>query len=125
MKKHSLPLAKRHLSRLISFRLHYLPYWLDSIPNKKILVITSQDRVVDDFMQNNCWCGLVGEMEVPAEVDTVLRATAARNQVPSEHLLVIGWMDLTKIGVLGQKDVNKVAHWCEKIVSKNPTGLLA
>ena len=82
-------------------------------------------RVVDEFMQNNCWCGLVGEMEMPAEVDTILRATAARNQVSADQVLVIGWVDLTKIGVLGQKDVNKVGLWCEKLVAKNPTGFWA
>ena len=81
-------------------------------------------RVVDDFMQNNCWCGLVPEMEMPAEVDVILRATAARNQVSADQVGIIGWVDLTKIGVLGQKDVNKVALWCEKLVAKNPTGFL-
>lgn len=81
-------------------------------------------RVVDDFMQNNCWCGLVPEMEMPAEIDVILRATAARNQVSTDQVLIVGWVDLTKIGVLGQKDVNKVALWCEKLVAKNPTGFL-
>eukprot|EP00435_Cladocopium_sp_Y103_P016617 s2160_g4.t1 len=85
---------------------------------------TLETLVVDDFMQNNCWCGLVPEMEMPAEVDTILRATAARNQVSADQVLIVGWVDLTKIGVLGQKDVNKVALWCEKLVAKNPTGFL-
>lgn len=76
-------------------------------------------------MQSHCWAGLVGDMEVPPEVDTILRATAARNQVALDQVHIIGWVDLTKIGVLGQKDVNKVALWCEKIIAKNPTGYLA
>ena len=37
--------------------------------------------VVDEHMQSNCWAGLVPEMEMPSEVDTILRATAAKNQV--------------------------------------------
>lgn len=73
-------------------------------------------------MQNHCWVGLVGDMEMPAEVDTILRATAVRAQVSTDRVNVIGWMDLTKLGVLGQKDVNRVGAWCEKLISKNPTG---
>ena len=38
---------------------------------------------------------------------------------------VIGWMDLTKFGVLSQKDVNKIGAWCERILAKNPTGSLS
>lgn len=34
-----------------------------------------------DFMQNHCWMGLVADWSMPAEVDVMLRATAARNQV--------------------------------------------
>ena len=37
-------------------------------------------RVVEEFMQNRCWMGLVPEWAMPAEVDTMLRATGARNQ---------------------------------------------
>ena len=37
-------------------------------------------RVVDGFMQNSHWMGLVGDMTIPAEMDTLLRATAARNK---------------------------------------------
>lgn len=38
--------------------------------------------------------------------------------------MLVGWVDLTKIGVLGQKDIVKVGAWCEKLVAKNPTGVL-
>lgn len=38
-------------------------------------------RVVADFMKSRCWIGLVPEWSMPAEVDTMLRATGARNQV--------------------------------------------
>lgn len=79
-------------------------------------------RVVDEFKQNHCWVGLVGDMEMPAEVDIILRATAVRAQVSTDKVNVIGWMDLTKLGVLGQKDVNRIGAWCEKLISKRPTG---
>ncbi|CAK9104598.1 unnamed protein product, partial [Durusdinium trenchii] len=65
-------------------------------------------KVVMDFMQNHCWMGLVADWSMPAEVDVMLRATAARNQVALEKVNVIGWVDLTKIGVVTQKDINKV-----------------
>lgn len=39
-----------------------------------------------------------------------------------EKIQVVGWVDLTKVGVLTQKDVNKYATWSEKLLSKNPTG---
>ena len=39
-----------------------------------------------------------------------------------DKLSVIGWIDLTKVGVLTQKDCNKFAAWSEKLMSKNPTG---
>ncbi|CAK9008793.1 Uncharacterized protein SCF082_LOCUS10019 [Durusdinium trenchii] len=68
-------------------------------------------KVVADFMKSRCWIGLVPEWSMPAEVDTMLRATGARNQVPMEKVNVIGWVDLTKIGVITQKDVNKVGQW--------------
>lgn len=38
-----------------------------------------------------------------------------------DKLLTIGWVDLTKIGVLTQKDMNKVGTWCERLISRNPT----
>ncbi|CAK8986598.1 Uncharacterized protein SCF082_LOCUS619 [Durusdinium trenchii] len=77
-------------------------------------------KVVMDFMQNHCWMGLVADWSMPAEVDVMLRATAARNQVALEKVNVIGWVDLTKIGVVTQKDINKVGQWCEKLIAKNP-----
>ena len=43
--------------------------------------------VVDEFMKNSAWMGLVGDMNIPAEMDTLLRATAARNKVPKPVLL--------------------------------------
>ena len=73
-------------------------------------------------MQNHCWVGLVGDMEMPAEIDTILRAAAVRAQVSTDKVNLIGWMDLTKLGVLGQKDVNRIGAWCEKLISKNPVG---
>jgi hypothetical protein len=47
------------------------------------LTYMSLPRVVDDFMENHCWAGLVPEMELPPEVDTILRATAVRSQAGS------------------------------------------
>ena len=73
-------------------------------------------------MQNHCWAGLIPEMEVPVEVDTILRASAACAQVTVEKVRLIGWVDLTKLGVLGQKDINKIGVWCEKLIAKNPLG---
>ena len=37
-----------------------------------------------------------------------------------EKVNVIGWVDLTKIGVITQKDVNQVGQWCDKLIAKNP-----
>lgn len=34
-------------------------------------------------MESNCFMALVPEMAMPAEVDTLLRATAARNKAES------------------------------------------
>jgi len=45
--------------------------------------------------------------------------------VSQDQVDIIGWMDLTKFGVLSQKDVNKIGAWCEKILAKNPTGSLS
>ena len=39
-----------------------------------------------------------------------------------DKINVIGWLDLTKVGVLTQKDINKFGSWCEKLLAKNPTG---
>ena len=94
--------------------------------------------------------GLVGDAVMPTEVDTLLRATSVRKkagtfnfvaetevtvqlqksfssswrEVPADSVLLVGWVDLTKIGVLGQKDIGKIGAWCEKLVAKNPTGVL-
>jgi len=38
-------------------------------------------RVVDEYMANFCWMGLVAENNFPTEVDVFLRATAARHKV--------------------------------------------
>ena len=43
-------------------------------------------RVVDEFMQNNCWMGLIGDWTMPAELDVMLRGTGARNQVACRHI---------------------------------------
>lgn len=103
-------------------------------------------RVVDEFMASSCWMGLVGDMSVPAEVDKILRLTAVKNKVGQTKLTcqffpwtfqlccdkvthdkvdLIGWVDLTKNGVINQKDVSKLGVWCEKIIAKNPTGALS
>lgn len=100
-------------------------------------------------MQNNCWMGLLGDWTMPAELDVMLRGTAARNQatcrqisgslvmllLPSEKinhrqvsvekLNVVGFVDLTKIGVITQKDLNKVGAWCDRLIAKNPLSSLA
>ena len=39
-----------------------------------------------------------------------------------EKVDIIGWMDLTKFGVLTQKDINRVGAWADKLVSKNVAG---
>lgn len=39
-----------------------------------------------------------------------------------EKVDIIGWLDLTKWGVLSQKDVSKAGAWCEKLLAKNPLG---
>ena len=46
-------------------------------------------------------------------------------QVGVDKVNIIGWVDLTKNGVLGQKDVNRVGLWCEKLIAKNLTGCSA
>ena len=33
---------------------------------------------------------------------------------------IVGWVDLTKNGVLAQKDLNKIGAWCERIIDKSP-----
>ena len=75
-------------------------------------------------MASNCWMGLIGDWATPPEVDKIIRATAARNQVAAEKVHIVGWCDLTKVGVLTQKDINKVGAWAEKIIAKNPLGNL-
>lgn len=40
-------------------------------------------RVVETFMESNCFMALVPEMGMPAEVDTILRATAAKHKAES------------------------------------------
>lgn len=47
------------------------------------------------------------------------------SQVGVEKVNIIGWVDLTKNGVLGQKEVNRVGLWCEKLIAKNLTGCSA
>ena len=37
-----------------------------------------------------------------------------------EKVHVVGWVDLTKIGIITQKDVTTVGQWCEKLIAKNP-----
>jgi len=46
-------------------------------------------------------------------------------KVVHDKVDIIGWVDLTKTGVINQKDVSKLGHWCEKIIAKNPTGTLS
>ena len=46
-------------------------------------------------------------------------------KVTVEKVDIIGWMDLTKFGVLTQKDINRVGAWADKLISKNVTGPLA
>lgn len=75
-------------------------------------------------MQSNCWMGLVGDWATPAEVDKLIRATAAKNQVTPDKVNIAGWIDLTKVGVLTQKDINKVGVWAEKLIAKHPVGIL-
>ncbi len=94
-------------------------------------------------MSASCWMGLVGDMAIPAEVDKIMRLTAIKNKVgrsfcqylsldiptvvkvTQDKVDVIGWVDLTKFGVLNQKDVTKIGIWSEKILAKNPTGTLS
>ncbi|CAK9115722.1 unnamed protein product [Durusdinium trenchii] len=78
-------------------------------------------KVVDEYMASNCWAGLIGDMMLPHELDKIIKAAAAKRQVAMDKLLTIGWVDLTKIGVLTQKDMNKVGTWCERLISRNPT----
>ena len=85
----------------------------------------SGDRVVEEFMQSSCWMGLVSDWAMPAEVDKLIHATAAKNQVTVDKVNIVGWIDLTKVGVLTQKDINKVGVWSEKLIAKHPLGILA
>ena len=50
---------------------------------------------------------------------TYIVRTPDPSQVGVEKVNIIGWVDLTKNGVLGQKDVNRVGLWCEKLIAKN------
>ena len=135
----------------------FQPWGLQSSSNGCLL-----PRVVEEFMKNHCWMGLVGDWNIPAEVDVMIRASAARNQasilgctkgnnhipksffvcnfrfeisfglhsshkcwqVSVDKIAVVGWVDLTKIGVLTQKDINKAGQWCEKIIAKSPLSCL-
>ena len=56
---------------------------------------------------------------------TTIVRTPDPSQVGVEKVNIIGWVDLTKNGVLGQKDVNRVGLWCEKLIAKNLTGCSA
>ena len=84
--------------------------------------IAQGKKIVDEFMERQCFHALVGEMGMPHEVDKVVQLMAAKCKVASGSCDVVGWVDLTKIGVLTQKDVNKVGGWCEKLVAKDPIG---
>lgn len=53
----------------------FQPWGLQSSSNDCLL-----PRVVEEFMKNHCWMGLVGDWNIPAEVDVMIRASAARNQ---------------------------------------------
>lgn len=66
--------------------------------------------------------GLIADWSMVAEVDKIMRATAAKNQVTNDKVCLIGWVDLSKVGVLTQKVINQVGLWCEKLVAKNPVG---
>ena len=99
--------------------------------------------MVDDHMASSCYMGLFGDSNMPSEVDMIIRATSVKQkagrsagklnlvvlkpqnfstvQVSVEKIHVIGWLDLTKVGVLTQKDINKFSSWCEKLLAKNPT----
>lgn len=45
---------------------------------------------------------------------------ACQWQVSVEAVHIVGWIDLTKIGVLTQKDIGNIGSWSEKLLAKNP-----
>ena len=112
------------LFRLVSWFAIFVGQCFGSFLFEPLLQL-SGGRVVDEFMQSNCWMGLVGDWAAPAEVDKLIRAAAAKNQVAADKVNIIGWIDLTKVGVLTQKDINKVGVWSEKLIAKHPVGILA
>ena len=112
-------------SNLVIFFVQFGIFWANVLGQFCLSHSLSGGRVVDEFMQSSCWMGLVGDWATPAEVDKLIRATAAKNQVTADKVNIIGWIDLTKVGVLTQKDINKVGVWAEKLIAKHPVGILA
>ena len=68
-------------------------------------------RLVEEHMQSHCWAGLVPEMEMPSEVDTILRATAARNQAGICFQIVFKYKCFNNKSILGSPQIftNKFA----------------
>ena len=82
-------------------------------------------RLVEEHMQARAFMAATTDMALPPTFDAFVKAMCSRNNMTVGELLTIGYVDTTKLGVLQQTTIDKIGHWCQDLVSRNPLGNMA